>query len=118
MRVLLDTNMLLDAIKFRIDIVSESQKFGNPFTLESCISELEHIAKGKNKEAMQAKIALALGRKLGVEKADGRGDRAILTYAISHSCAVATNDKNLIKALQPKGIRLIRLRQKRYLIEG
>ena len=117
MRILLDTNMLLDAIKFHVDVVSEAQKFGRPFTLNACIHELERISKGRSKEAMQAKIALALAMALPVAKAEGSADRAILSYSTKHRCSVATNDKKLIKALKSKGIEIIRLRQKRYLVE-
>ena len=117
MRILLDTNMLLDAIKFRIDIFSEAQKFGRPFTLDACIHELERISERRNKEAMQAKVALALAKGLPIARAEGGADRAILDYSARHRCVVATNDKNLIKALKSKGIEIIRLRQKRYLAE-
>lgn len=115
MRILLDTNMLLDAVKFHVDIVSEAQKFGRPFTLNACVSELERISERRNKEAMQAKMALALAKTLPIVMAEGSADRAILNYSARHRCAVATNDKNLIKALKSKGIEIIRLRQKRYL---
>lgn len=117
MRILLDTNMLLDAIKFHVDIVSEAKKFGKPFTLSSCVSELERISTGKGREALQAKLALKLAKELPIDKTEGRTDRAILKFAANSECIVATNDKKLIKALKLKGIRVIRLRQKRYLVE-
>jgi len=117
MRVLLDTNMFLDAVKFRVDIVAEAQKFGVPFTLKSCIRELEGISNGGGKDAAQAKMALQLAR-LPAEKSRGPADKAILDYAVKNDCSVATNDENLIKALRTKGIRVVRLRQKRYLAEA
>lgn len=117
MRILLDTNMLLDAVKFRIDILNEAQKFGEPFTLSACINELKRMTKGKDKAGVQAKLALHLIKELTVVTAQGRADSTILRYAMEHSCAVATNDKKLIKALKSKGIRTIRLRQKKYLVE-
>lgn len=117
MRILLDTNMLLDAIKFRVDIVDEAHRFGEPFTLSTCISELRKIADSRTKEAAQAKMAINLASAIQVIKVEGGGDRAILSSAAGYKCLVATNDKNLIKALQSKGIRVLRLRQKKYLAE-
>ena len=105
--------MLLDAVKFRIDICAEAQKFGEPFTLSACVSELERLAK----VTVAAKLTLHIIEELPIIKAEGRADSAILKYAMKQKCAVATNDKKLIKALKLKGIRVIRLRQKKYLVE-
>ena len=115
MRILLDTNIILDAIKFHVDIISEAQKFGEPFTLDICLNELKRIAE-KGKGAIAAKIAMQFARKLPIIEAQGAADRAILSYSIRHRCGDATNDKKLIKALKLKGIRVIRLRQKSYLV--
>lgn len=117
MRILLDTNMLLDAIKFRVDIVDEAHRFGEPFTLSACVKELQKIANSRSKESAKAKMAVNLAAAIPLIDVEGGGDRAILSYATRHECIVATNDKNLIKTLQSKGIRVLRLRQKRYLAE-
>ncbi len=117
MHILLDSNMLLYAIKFRVDIVNEARKFGEPFTLNCCINEIKGIAERKGRYATQAKIALQLTKGLSLVESKGPTDRAILNYALKHNCAVATSDKKLIKALKLKGIRVFRLRQKRYLAE-
>jgi rRNA-processing protein FCF1 len=44
-------------------------------------------------------------------------DTAILEYAVKHRIAVATNDKALIKKLKKEQITVVRLRQKKYLVE-
>jgi rRNA-processing protein FCF1 len=109
--------MLLDAVKFNVDIITEAQKFGRPFTLENCIEEIENLSKSKGKLAEQSRVALQLSKWLPVAKTEGYGDAAILGYSVKHGCSVATNDKRLIKTLKSKGIKILRLRQKKYLVE-
>ncbi len=117
--VLVDTNFLLVPFQFRIDVYEEIKKFGLPVTLDSCVRELERLTKGKTKDAMHAKAALVLLEEKGlrIEKSPYSSDTAIISYAKQNGCAVATNDGKLIKRLKINGIRIIRLRQKKILME-
>ena len=119
MKVLLDTNFLLMPNQFGVDIYAYL-KFYEIFTLSSCVSELKQLSRKKNKDALAAKIALKLIEQNKVEimsLEEKNTDKAILDYAVEKKCAVGTNDKELIKALKKQSIKIIRLRQSKYLVE-
>ena len=117
--VLLDTNFLLAAVQFKVDVFEKIREFGRPIMLSACISELEKLSRKKGKAAEEARTVLTLIKKKKLKVVKTRiksADSAITDYAVKHETAVATNDRKLIKALKKKGIMVIRLRQKRYLV--
>jgi rRNA-processing protein FCF1 len=118
-KVILDTNFLLVPFQFKVDVYSLIRQFGQPMTLDSCKKELERLARGKTKDALHARAALILlkMKNLKIEKSFYSSDAAILSYSKKHNCFVATNDRKLIKALKSNGIRIIRLKQKKLLLE-
>jgi hypothetical protein len=118
MKVLLDTNFLLLPNQFGVDIF-EFLKYYKLATLSSCLDELKKLSRKKSKDGLAARVALQLIKQNNVEiiRTKEKGDRAILNYAAAERCVVATNDKELIKALKKYGIKVIRLRQKGYLTE-
>jgi rRNA-processing protein FCF1 len=118
MKVLLDTNFLMVPHQFGVDIF-EFLKDYTLVVLSPCVKELETLSKKKSEDGIAAKIALQLIEKKKVEivKAEENADNAIVEYAKKHNIAVATNDKELMKALKTSGIRIIRLRQNKYLVE-
>jgi len=109
-RVLLDTNFLLVPLQFGVDIYDQL-KGQSLFTLSSCINELEGKRLGK------AAFNLLQQYNLKIVKTLGKGDSAIINHAKKYKCKVATNDRELIKTLKRYRIRIIRLRQKKYLEE-
>jgi len=119
MECLLDTNFLMVPVQFKVDIFSELGEY-ELVTLDNCIAELKKISKGKNRDAVAAKIAMKMteGRVRVVSTTVKITDTAIVNYARKHGCAVATNDQNLMKTLKKYGIKIIRLRQKKYLTKG
>ena len=112
--ILLDTNMLMAAVQFKAKWPDKS------FTLSSCIDELEKIALGKKNDSMHARAAIKILKlkKIPIKKTDKKGDAAILDYALRQRCAVATNDKKLIRKLQSKSIKVFHLRQKKLIVEA
>ncbi len=113
-KILIDTNFILSALKFRIKMPYDAM-----IVPTAVISEIEKIAKGKNKDAAIARMALIIieKKKIAAVQTRGNTDKAILNYAIANSCAVATNDRGLIKELKANGIKVIRIRQKKYIVE-
>lgn len=109
-RLLLDTNFLVIPFQFGVDIYDILSSF-HLFTLSSCAGELERIRYGK------AAVNLMVQKKLPVVETEEKGDLSILKYAKQQGCMVATNDSALIKDLKDYGIKVIRLRQKRYIEE-
>ncbi len=118
MQVLLDTNIVMVPHQFGVDIF-EFLKDYTPITLSSCVKELEALSKKKSNDGIAAKVALQLikEKKVKVFDTNGPADKCIIEYAKNNHVSVATNDKELLKALKTHGIRIIRLRQSKYLVE-
>ncbi len=114
MEVIIDTNFILSALKFKVRMPA-----GKLIILSGVVRELERIAKSKRVDAARARIALKIlkNKDAKIIRTQGHVDTAILRYATAHRCAVATNDKKLIKALKAKGIKVIRIRQRKYATE-
>jgi rRNA-processing protein FCF1 len=118
MKVLLDTNMLLVPHQFGVDIF-EFMKDYRIITLSACVDELNALSKKRGDDGKAARVALGIlkEKKIEVVKTKEKGDAAIKNFAVIEKCSVATNDAALIKALKKHGIRVIRLRQNKYLVE-
>ena len=119
MRIILDTNFLIDVIRFKIDlgqiptlILGQCELF----TLDSVMDELKKIAKTKARESGYAKIALELikNKKIRILKIEGKADEVILSLSEKNTI-VATNDKELKKLLKRKGVKTIYIKSKKHL---
>ena len=122
-KIILDTNFLLIPYQFKVDIFSEIDRIIDK-TYEICvlsttINELKSLVnKGKGKDKKAAKLALELidHAELKIIKSEtSYVDKAILEIVNKKTHIIATQDKELKKSLQKKGIPIIVLRQKRYL---
>ena len=120
MKILLDTNFFMIPGKFKIDVFSLLQEFGNEiYTLSLNIHELNTLAKKKGRIGNHARLGLLLFKKNKVEMITAKGgtDPAIIRIAEEQKMAVATQDIHLISRLKKKEIKVITLRQKKYLIQ-
>ena len=122
-KIILDTNFLMAVGQFKVDIFSEIYRICN-FNYQLCImdktvDELKKIiqSKQKGKDKAAAKLALAIisSKKLKIlkTKEDKPVDDLILDV---NNAIVATTDKGLINKLKEKKAKIIRLRQKKYLV--
>lgn len=121
-KIFLDTNFLMDFIKFRLEFEKFLEIFEEPielFVLSSSIKELEKIASSKGKSGNWAKLALEIIklRKINVLEAKEEPDKAFLTIADKNTI-IATNDSKLRKKLRDLGIKTIYLRGKKKLEVG
>ena len=118
MKIILDTNFMMIPHQFGVDIF-EFMKEYEMLTVSSCVDELKKLGKKRGDDGLAARIALKLikDNKIKIIRSKGPADKSILDYSIREKCAVGTNDKELIKALKNNGIRIIRLKQKKYLSE-
>jgi len=124
-KIILDTNFLLIPAQFKVDIFSEIRRICD-FTykiliLDKSIQELEKIIiKGKGKEKLEAKVTLELIKHKNIEIMKTAGDTYVDDYIvdIAHQgeYIVATQDLALIKRLKAYKVKVIMLRQKKYLI--
>ena len=121
MRVLLDTNFLIDAVKFKIDLKEIDELIGRNelIMLSSVERELEKISKGGSKAGRFAKVALNLMKeqKMKILKSEIRPDNAMLELA-DEKILVATNDIELRRRLKTLGRKTIYLKSKKHLAIG
>jgi rRNA-processing protein FCF1 len=79
------------------------------------IEELEKLAEKRGKDGTAARIALQLIKKrdVGILEADERADDALILYG-KRGYAVATQDTKLKRKLKKGNVKLIYIRQKKY----
>jgi len=114
-KILFDTNFALIPFQFKIDIYSELNRIINEkyelYFLDVCIKELEKLKFGK--------AALELMKQKGVKFVSfpiyNGVDSTILEYAKKNNAIIATQDKELKKKALKRKVRIITLRQKKYL---
>jgi uncharacterized protein len=127
-KIIIDTNFLVSAIRFNIDIFSEIERISNfnyqIYVVDETISELEKITeKEKLKDRKAAKIALEIIKKgkikiiktVSKNKRIKNVDLLILELIENGSFIVATQDKELKRQIKKKQVPLIVLRQQKYL---
>ncbi|MGB4086532.1 PIN domain-containing protein [Methanothrix sp.] len=119
-KVIIDTNALMVAEQFGVDIFGELIRLGYiewivPAQVRGeLLSIAERAEKGRDRTA--ARVALGLAGQCKVVGIDNcPADQAIVDLAEKESAAVFTNDRALKKRLFSKGITVIYLRQGRYL---
>jgi len=121
MRALLDTNFLIDIIRFKVDLEELTDLIGKPeiATLSSVKRELTRISQGKTKVGGYAKASLEFIEKNDVRiiPSNGRPDTAMPKLA-SEFTIIATNDTELRKRLKILGRRTIYLKAKKHLAIG
>lgn len=123
-RIILDTNFLLIPIEFKVDIFSEIERICNfkyeLSIIDRTINELDAIIeykKGKAKDA--ARIALQLIKRKRIKKIITKEHKdvdSIIVDVAAKDDIVATQDRVLKQKLKEKGITVMTLRQKKYII--
>jgi len=117
MKIILDTNFLIDCIRFKIDLKKELA--GNElFVLDAISFEIEKIIERGSKESALAKLALEFINKNNFKKLKSNErdvDESLISYS-KEGYAIATHDKVLKDKLKKAGARIIYIRQKRYLV--
>lgn len=119
MKILLDTNFLIDAVRFNVDVFSEIDRICHfkyeILVLDKTVKELNQIMSTKGKEKRFAMIAKQLIKHKKIRILNcGEGNVDELLLKIDG--IVATQDKALIKKLKQLGKKVICFRQKKYLI--
>jgi len=122
-QIILDTNALMVPAEFGVDIFSELANLGfDEWIVPSGVArELESIAsRGRGKGRDAARVALALMDRCRTIEAEGRTagnvDDSILELAVEMKVAVFTNDAELKGRLRERGVKVVYLRQRSYLV--
>lgn len=133
--IILDTNALIVPVQSGVDIFSEliSMDFGECIVPSGVVRELELIAGGSRRgrggagagtharsgaDRNAARVALSLLTRCRIVETVGNVDDAIIELAIESGCAVLTNDSELRARLRDRGVAVVYLRQRSYLVEG
>ena len=121
-KIVLDTNFLLIPAQFGLDIFEELKKLCSlpykVFIVDKSLKELKKVLKeGKGADKKAASIALSLIQDKNINiiptsTADYVDD---ILLSLDGIYAVCTQDRALQKKLEEKGVRIIRMRQKKYL---
>ena len=111
--IVLDTNIILDTIKFKVDLFAELKRICNfnctIAILDKTLKELE------NKPNSKLAFELLKKKKVKIIKTDkGYVDKLLLK--LNKNYIIATNDKELKNKLKKDNKKIITLRQKKYLI--
>jgi len=122
-KILLDTNFLIDLLRFRIGAEELLKILHEPyeiFTLSATVDELKKMAKKRGSASKFAKIALEMIKleKINTIKVRERdADKAFLNTA-NKNTIIATNDRGLRKKLKSLGVKTIYLRARKHLEIG
>ena len=120
-RVLLDTNALLMPVQFGIDLYGELLGLFGDFelvTLEEVVGELSGLARGGGRDAVAARVGLALARRSTIVPSGSSAesvDERVLQYARREGCVVVTNDRELRNALLREGTSVVSMRKQKTL---
>ncbi|MBI2543136.1 MAG: PIN domain-containing protein [Candidatus Aenigmarchaeota archaeon] len=122
MEIVLDTNFLIDLVKFKIDLDAIYQIIPEPHslsTLNSVLSELSQISKQKTKSGGYAKLALKVIEQNNIKilKFQGSADMLLVQLA-KEGMTIATNDTKLRKEIKSLGKKTIYLKAKKYVAIG
>jgi len=116
-KILLDTNFLIDVVRYKIDFDEIGELAGGKLTVvKPVLNELKKIAAAGSKERGFAGVALMVLKRKNVEiieTGERRADEAI--FSMAEKNIVATNDIELRKRLKALGIKIIYLRAKKHL---
>lgn len=111
--VILDANALLAPFQFGIHLERELDRLLGSYEIvvpASVIRELEKL------DNPHTKAALSLAGRYTIGENKGVGDAVIVALAIKLNAYVVTNDRPLGKFLRKKGLGVISMRQKKYLV--
>jgi rRNA-processing protein FCF1 len=116
MKIILDTNFLIDLIRFKVDI--RELRGNNLFVTDSIVFELNKIAKRKTSEAIRAKLALGMIEAKGLKtlkSIEKNTDQTLVAYS-QINYAIATQDSLLKTLIRKRGGKVIYIRQKKYVV--
>lgn len=117
MKIILDTNFLIDIFRFRIDLkeIDLIVPKNKLCTLNLVVKELKKISKTKRRDSKYAKLALQLTNKIKILNSDETNTDKAIIHLADKNTIVATNDAVLRKSLKRRKIKTIYLRAKKRL---
>jgi len=117
MRVLLDTNFIMDCFRYRIDMAElfDLVPGAKLATIPQVVYELKRLAARKSVQSRPAKVAISLIEGIEMVAApQGRADE-VFVWLASKDAVVATNDEHLRRRIAARGLKTIYLRGRKHL---
>ncbi len=116
MKIILDTNFLIDTFRFNIDIKSELAG-KEIFTLDAVVREVEKLVVTDKKESMFANLALKFieGSCKVLKSTQKETDESLVDYA-QDGYIIATHDRILKGKIKDVGGRVAFIRQKNHVV--
>ena len=114
MKIILDTDFILTSLKYKVDIISELNRILDEKYAINIIDKTLDELKGKKLEKLALTFLKTNNINLIKTNKLKTVDNHILDI-INKNTAVATQDKDLKRELKNKDIRIITIRQKKYL---
>jgi rRNA-processing protein FCF1 len=115
--VLFDSSFLMAIVEHPTTWFEDiTDKLGKvrPAVLKCTVEELQKIAQKQLKKSRTAALALELTKDFAVERSgSGKVDDEIVSYALGAGCVVATLDRELIRTLKSRKVRVLELRSGR-----
>ncbi len=124
MKIVIDTNTIIYAVKRKIDLKEAVRKLTlpNPQIIipDSVINELENLKekakRGSDKTAANLALQIIKHSKFKIEEfGEGHTDYLIANWAQTNKAAVITSDAAFSLKLKELGVPIYSLRQKKYL---
>ena len=122
-KLLVDTNFLLIPVRFKVDIFEESQNAVNDvvefYVSSRVLAEIQILkARSKGSFVRQLKLAERLSENCTVINDDSstRVDQSLINLAIREEMMIGTADAELRQNARKAGVKVVYLRQKRYLV--
>jgi len=114
-RILLDTDFLLQCVRWRIDLFSELERLFADTNIQICVFDrtLEELQGKKD-----STLALAFTKRMQTITTNSTApvDDLLLEHGKAPNTAVATQDKALKEKLKKADIPVITIRKQRYLV--
>ncbi len=122
MRIILDTNFLIDLNRYKIDLENINVLTGKKeiITLDLVVRELNRIALSRKRDSKYAKLGLKLINLHKIKilpSSEKSADKALINLG-NKNTIIATNDAKLRKKLRSIGVKTIYLRAKKRLELG
>ncbi|MFH0987171.1 MAG: ribonuclease VapC [Candidatus Micrarchaeota archaeon] len=116
MKILLDTNVLAMPAQFKVDIFEQAldlEPDGEFATLNLVVNELKML---KDRQAAAVAMKLVEDRKIEIINETGKTDEALLRQSAKTEAILFTNDKELRKTANERGISTMFMRQKKIVV--
>ena len=122
-KILCDTNFLLVPLRFGVDVFTEADEALNDLTefyVSRRVLDEINLLRKKAKPSLEKEPLFALKMaeqcELIEDKSETQVDDSLIHLAKRHNMVIGTTDSELRKKARKEGVKIIYLRQKRYLV--